>query len=107
MKDCMKEITVASDLPEFARNQGGNIGEQLRALGPVRGIDTARYDAVGKVSTSYAVAAPTSTSVVATDLLARNACTACHGMTNKIVGPGFAELHKSSAARCARICRRG
>ncbi|MBC8118277.1 MAG: c-type cytochrome [Burkholderiaceae bacterium] len=103
MKDCVKEVTIASDLPEFARNQGGNIAEQLRALGPVRGIDTARYDAGGRVGadakarTSHA--APASTSLAASDLLTRNACTACHGMTNKIVGPGFAEIAQKYQGR--------
>ena len=25
-------------------------------------------------------------------LVTKNACTACHGMTNKVVGPGFTEV---------------
>jgi len=97
MKDCVKEVTIASNLPEFARNQGGNVAEQLRTLGPMRGIDTARYDANAKVGTP--VVASASTSLLATDLLARNACTACHGMTNKIVGPGFAEIAQKYQGR--------
>lgn len=97
MKDCVKEVTIASDLPQFARNQGGNVAEQLRALGPVRGIDTSRYDANTKVPPPDV--APASASLRAIDLLARNACTACHGMTNKIVGPGFAEIAQKYQGR--------
>ena len=56
MKDCVKDVTIASEMPEFARNQNGNLAQQKRPLGPMRGIDTARYDA-GKTSTAVSVAA--------------------------------------------------
>lgn len=97
IKDCVKEVVIASDLPEFARNQGGNVAEQVRPFGPVRGIDTARYEATAKVGASNV--ASTATSTHATDLLARHACTACHGMTNKIVGPAFAEIAQKYQGR--------
>ena len=42
MKDCVKDVTIASEMPEFARNQNGNLAQQKRPLGPMRGIDTAR-----------------------------------------------------------------
>jgi cytochrome c len=32
-------------------------------------------------------------------LAGKYACTACHGMENKIVGPGFAEIAKKHAGR--------
>ena len=87
MKDCVKEVKIASEMPEFARNQNGNLAEQKRPLGPMRGIDTARYDAGKAVAAASSAAAPN-----LSDLLTRNACTACHGMTRKIVGPGFSEI---------------
>jgi cytochrome c551/c552 len=87
MRDCVKEVTIVSEIPEFARNQNGNLAQQKRPLGPMRGIDTARYD-TGKV-----VAARTSAAALhPSDLLARHACTSCHGMTSKIIGPGFNEI---------------
>jgi cytochrome c551/c552 len=88
MKDCVKDVTIASEMPEFARNQNGNLAQQRRPMGPMRGIDTARYDA-GKT-----LVAATSAAAVShpSDLIARHACTGCHGMTNKIVGPGFNEI---------------
>jgi S-disulfanyl-L-cysteine oxidoreductase SoxD len=93
MKDCVKEVKLTSELPPFARNQHGNLAEQKRPLGPTRGIDTTRYDP----SAATAKAAPLAVAAVpaAADpkaLLAKNACTACHGMTNKVVGPGFTEV---------------
>jgi cytochrome c len=35
-------------------------------------------------------------------VLAQRACTACHGMDNKIVGPGFAEIARKYAGRADR-----
>ena len=34
MKDCVKDVTIASEMPEFARNQHGNLAQQKRPLGP-------------------------------------------------------------------------
>jgi cytochrome c551/c552 len=89
MKDCVKDVTIASEIPEFARNQSGNLAQQKRPLGPMRGIDTTRFDA-GKTATTQ-VATQTA-APHPSDLIARHACTACHGLTNKIVGPGFNEI---------------
>jgi cytochrome c len=93
MKDCVKEVKVVSELPAFARNQHGNLAEQQRALGPTRGIDTTRYDPAAQASAKPG--APGSAVPAAVDpksLLAKNACTACHGMTSKVVGPAFSEV---------------
>jgi cytochrome c len=94
MKDCVKEVKVTSELPDFARNQHGNLAEQKRSLGPTRGIDTTFYDpsaATAKAAAPVAVAAA-SAAADPKALLTKSACTACHGMTNKIVGPGFTEI---------------
>ncbi len=90
MKDCAKEVTIASEMPDFARNQNGNLALQKRPLGAMRGIDTARYDA-GKAATAV-VATSAAAASHPSDLLARLACTGCHGMTSKIIGPGFNEI---------------
>ena len=90
MKDCVQQVRIASELPEYARNQNGNLAQQKRPLGPMRGIDTARYGTGDAIQTATAVVAAAVPD--ARLLVARNACTACHGMTNKIVGPGFDEI---------------
>jgi S-disulfanyl-L-cysteine oxidoreductase SoxD len=89
IKDCVKEVTITSEIPEFARNQSGNLAQQKRPLGPMRGIDTTRFEA-GKTATKQ-VATQTA-APHPSDLIARHACTTCHGLTNKIVGPGFNEI---------------
>lgn len=111
MKNCASDVKIASELPEFARNQNGNLAAQKRPLGPMRGIDTARYDA-GKPGTAIA-AFSSSAAPDPKDLLNRNACGACHGMTNKIVGPGFSEIAEKyhgradAAAYLAKKIREG
>jgi cytochrome c len=93
MKDCVKEVKVVSTLPDFARNQHGNLAEQKRPIGPVRGIDTTRYEP-GKsaVAAAPAAAAVAAGAPDAKKLIANNSCTACHGVDNKIVGPSFREV---------------
>jgi cytochrome c len=58
----------------------------------MRGIDTTRYE-VGKAGAKpVAVAAVASAGPSPQDLMKRQACTACHGISNRIVGPGFNEV---------------
>lgn len=92
MKDCVKDVKVVSELPAFARNQHGNLAEQQRALGPTRGIDTTRYDPAAQASAKPATPRAVTAAIDPKALLAKNACTACHGMTNKVVGPAFSEV---------------
>ena len=96
MKDCVIDVKIESEMPAFARNQNGNLAQQKRPLGPMRGIDTARYDS-GKAVAVGAASSPTASH--ASDLLARHACTGCHGMTSKIIGPGFNEIATRYAGR--------
>ncbi|WP_408058859.1 c-type cytochrome [Undibacterium hunanense] len=83
MKDCIKEVTITSELPVFARSANGNPVEQNRTVGAVRGVDLNKA-AVIKVSQP------------AVDegfkLAKQYACVACHGIKDKIVGPGFAQI---------------
>jgi S-disulfanyl-L-cysteine oxidoreductase SoxD len=97
MKNCEIDPVVHSSLPAFARDAHGNIAEQNRVVGPVRGADTTKPEPKGPVGSGPApkavvVAAAPSGDAAVMALLASNACTACHGVKNKIVGPGFNEI---------------
>jgi cytochrome c551/c552 len=97
MKNCATDPSVHSFLPEFARDAHGNIAEQNRLIGPVRGADTtvpAPKGPVGSMPPPKAVlaAAPAADGGGVKAMLDANACTACHGVKNKIVGPGFNEI---------------
>jgi cytochrome c len=41
---------------------------------------------------SLAAAAASSQAAAPTDVLTKNACLACHGVANKVVGPGYNEV---------------
>jgi S-disulfanyl-L-cysteine oxidoreductase SoxD len=104
MSNCKTEAFVASFLPEHARSAHGNIAEQNRAYGQFRGANTATADVLIASNASKNVATTKNTvTVVKTDsqtlksadvnaTLSKYACSACHGIDNKIVGPSFKEI---------------
>lgn len=114
MTNCGGEVVVKSFLPDYARNAHGNLAEQSRKLGPSRGADTTRaalalgssqnsesnkplvavavaQRATENIAPESASASPATTAGV-TPLLQKNACLACHGMDNKLVGPAFRDV---------------
>jgi cytochrome c len=81
MKNCKTEVRIGSTLPEYARDAHGNLAEQNRDFGPVRGLKTG----AGAAAAVPVVAGPL-------DLASKSGCMACHGVNNKIVGPGYNEV---------------
>ena len=92
MKNCRSESpTLASVLPEFARGAHGNLADQNRLVGAQRGAAT-----VAAAADTSAAPAGTAAPLA---LLDRHACTTCHGVDRKIVGPAFAEIATRHASR--------
>jgi cytochrome c len=81
MKNCKSEVQIGSRLPEYARTAHGELADQYRSFGPVRGTRTLGPEAAKK-------AADASTQELAT----KSGCMACHGLKSKIVGPGYSEV---------------
>jgi S-disulfanyl-L-cysteine oxidoreductase SoxD len=121
-KNCATDPKVASFLPDFARNQHGNLAEQNRLVGPQRGADTTRPEVRSLSSTRTAAlaatpasnAAPGSTmnkaapatsasgsadNKAAIALTQQNACVACHAMETKILGPSFSAIAQKHAGK--------
>ena len=97
MKDCATEAKVASYLPEHARNAHGNLAEQNRNVGAQHGADTTRPAGAPRAAPSVAAQPDANASTVA---LARKLnCLTCHGIDNKVVGPGFREVSQKYASR--------
>jgi S-disulfanyl-L-cysteine oxidoreductase SoxD len=90
MKDCAAAPTVASVMPDFARNQHGNLADQQRLVGPQRGANTGKAQAAVAIDSTGKTSA--SSNADAQALLQKHSCTACHGAEQKIVGPGFKEI---------------
>ena len=105
MKNCAVDPIVRSFLPDFARDAHGNIQQQNRVIGPVRGADTTKpppksLQGAAAAAAVVAVAPTAAAGANVNNILAANACTACHGVKNKIVGPAFTEIaakHKGKA----------
>jgi cytochrome c len=101
MKDCPPG-ELRSTLPAASRNAHGNIAQQNRTFGPVRGVDTS--EAAGGSAAPAPAPAPAKAAGLA--LAEQNACLACHGIDNKVVGPGFAQVaarYKGDAGAPARL----
>lgn len=108
MSHCKTEANVASFLPDHARNAHGNIAQQNREYGQFRGANTTVAVAIvangaseNVVKTSVPipipipVPVPEAAALKSADVnatLNKYACTACHGIDNKIVGPSFKEI---------------
>lgn len=98
MKNCATDPVIASFLPDFARNAHGNLAEQNRLIGAARGADTTRpAPAAIEGGAAAARAAPPAAKATpdvpdVKQLLAKNSCTACHGVSNKIIGPAFRDV---------------
>lgn len=89
MADCPVEPTIASFLPDHARNAHGNLADQNRLFGAQRGVSTG--------PSAPAAAAPAADAGAA--LTASHACTACHAQDSKLVGPAFRDIAKKYAGR--------
>ncbi len=100
MRDCKTQSKVTSTFPVSARNSHGNIQQQNRTFGAVRGVDTTKPPAktLKESLSRQQQLAPNKSAVDALakpDMLSlakKHNCLTCHGINNKIVGPGFNEV---------------
>jgi len=101
MKNCATEATVASYLPDHARNAHGNLAEQNRAVGAQHGADTTRAPGTAPAAPTAPApkATPQDANAAALTLARKFNCLACHGMDTKLVGPGLREVSKKYAGR--------
>ena len=81
MKNCKPEVQIGSTLPEYARTAHGELADQNRNFGAVRGTRTLGPEAAKKAADAGTL-----------ELATKSGCMACHGLKNKIVGPGYNEI---------------
>ena len=103
MSNCAPDPKVTSFLPDYAKNAHGNLAEQVRPVGGVRGVNTAVASAAGSSVASGAagpagalqtagVPKPQSEFAGIKDTANKGTCLVCHGIDRKLVGPGFNEI---------------
>ncbi|WP_224788896.1 c-type cytochrome [Pandoraea terrae] len=100
MKDCATDVKIVSSLPDSVRNFWGNLADQNRPFGEARGAETTKPPGtkpplVSQLSPAAAAAtsgggSPAKASF--SDLASKSGCLACHGVSNKIVGPAFQDV---------------
>jgi S-disulfanyl-L-cysteine oxidoreductase SoxD len=112
MSNCKTEASVASFLPEHARSAHGNIADQNRLFGQFRGANTSeKTSAAGVIVTPEAAKkvandAPQAVTLKSADVSAtlnKYACSACHGIDNKIVGPSFKQIAAKQGGRADAV----
>lgn len=91
LKDCAPPPRITSELPAFARNAHGNLADQNRTFGAVRGADTTRPPGAPARVGSAAPARPAA-AAGGLALAQRSGCVACHDVESKRLGPSFREL---------------
>ncbi len=83
--NCATNVRITSALPDYARSAHGNLVEQNRLVGSVRGINTVVAGAAAVVASAESGALK---------LAQQHACMACHGVVSKLVGPSLTDIHK-------------
>ena len=122
--NCAREVKINSRLPDYARNAHGNLAEQNRVIGAIRGANTlvaagslplGGAEGEGRTIAANLVVGQTPSppggggkTDDALKLAQKHTCTACHGVNNKILGPSFTDIHKkygtdSAATLAAKI----
>jgi cytochrome c551/c552 len=93
MKDCKKDVVIASALPDYAQDAHGNLAEQNRPVGQTRGKPTgAPAEGAAQNGGGAAAAQPAAGAAATLALANARGCMACHGVANKLVGPGYNEI---------------
>lgn len=91
MSNCKPAAKITSSLPEYARDSHGNLKDQNRLVGPVRGSVTVA-DAGQKKS-----AEPKLSTNSGESLFKANGCVACHAVDAKKLGPSVVAVAQKYA----------
>jgi S-disulfanyl-L-cysteine oxidoreductase SoxD len=92
MNDC-KPYEQRSQLPDYAKSAHGNLSEQNRGVGPVRGVVS-----LSSSLTSIANSVSAESNNEGERLAKAANCFACHALDSKLLGPSFKEVSKRYAS---------
>ena len=102
MHNCAPSARISSELPAYARDAHGNLADQMRLVGPVRGAQTiAIRNAVGTSTEELHI--NTAVAEDAGKLLTKQGCTACHARDTKLIGPSFFDISKKYENRPEKV----
>ncbi len=92
MRNCKVSVDVKSALPVYAMDAHGDLSEQNRLVGQVRGQALHSGDKPKKAASSDKAAG-----LDTKRLLEKNACLGCHAVDGPLVGPAFKQIAKRYA----------
>lgn len=93
-ENCAPTPKVESFIPDYAEDAWGNLADQNRPWGPVKGQVTLSKAALAKMEAAKAAAADSPFKKVQA-ILGANGCLGCHSTgDNTLVGPGYAAIAK-------------
>jgi cytochrome c len=92
MKDCGPAPRITSTLPASARGSHGNLAEQNRSFGPVRGLDTTRPPGAPPALASAAPASAAPAPAAGLAAVRASGCMACHDLQARRLGPSFRDV---------------
>jgi len=75
MTNCAAEVRLSSEIPDYARDSHGDVAQQT-----------------GRATGDGGASAGVSGTLAPAELAARAGCLACHGVTNGVIGPAFADV---------------
>ena len=100
MHDCVREIRLSSEIPDYARDSHGNLAEQTRELGPIEGAITSGAPPNDAARPQIA---PPPRDALATAQKA--GCMTCHALATSAAGPAFREVSARYAGDLAAAPR--
>jgi cytochrome c len=101
MQNCPQEMQQMSTLPDYARNQHGDLSAQNRQIGAVRGTDTTRPAGAVALIASATLPPVKGNALSGHELAQKHTCAACHQSVGKLVGPSHAEISAKYAGNAA------
>ena len=103
MRHCAPKPVIQTTIPEYAVDASGNLADQNRAWGPIRGQVTLSKAAKEALAKKEAMAASDPNAKVM-DLLKAKGCLACHSTgSNTVVGPGYEAIAKKYGGKAGEI----
>lgn len=93
MRDCVKNVKITGSLPKgFVKNLYGDISDNFRGLETMNERQPPQDELPAGSDTRIPAKGSTAAANPVPKLLHKYACTACHGIDHKIVGPAFDEV---------------
>jgi cytochrome c551/c552 len=105
MSNCAEAAAITSELPAHARDAHGNLADQMRAYGPIIGVQTVAgaEPAAPTAAVAAAGGGDMARAGKAQALIAQSGCAGCHGYDNRLLGPSFVEVAAKYAGQATAV----